>query len=94
MGDAVDLHTRLTYVPGEVELWPELTDSDAIELLGRLRGGLDLARGNEQVERLDLDPTKKGRTFSKGNRQKATVVAALLPTRSSCSTSSPPVSTP
>ena len=75
--DAVELHSRLAYVPGDVELWPDLTGGEAIDLLGRLRGGLDPAWRNELVERFDLDPTKKGRTYSKGNRQKVAIVAAL-----------------
>ena len=75
--DAVELHRRMAYVPGDVELWPELTGGEAIDLLGRLRGGLDPARRNELVERFDLDPTKKGRTYSKGNRQKVAIIAAL-----------------
>jgi ABC-2 type transport system ATP-binding protein len=75
--DAVALHRRLAYVPGDVELWPNLTGGEAIDLLARLRGGLDKARRDELVERFDLDPTKKGRTYSKGNRQKVALVAAL-----------------
>jgi ABC-2 type transport system ATP-binding protein len=75
--DAVALHRRLAYVPGDVELWPNLTGGEAIDLLGRLRGGLDKARREELIERFDLDPTKKGRTYSKGNRQKVAIVAAL-----------------
>ncbi len=75
--DAVALHRRLAYVPGDVELWPNLTGGEAIDLLGRLRGGLNKARRNELIERFDLDPTKKGRTYSKGNRQKVAIVAAL-----------------
>jgi ABC-2 type transport system ATP-binding protein len=75
--DAVELHRRLAYVPGDVELWPNLTGGQAIDLLGRLRGGLDRARVDELCERFDLDPTKKGRTYSKGNRQKVALVAAL-----------------
>jgi ABC-2 type transport system ATP-binding protein len=74
---AVALHRRMAYVPGDVELWPNLTGGEAIDLLGRLRGGLDLARRAELIERFDLDPTKKGRTYSKGNRQKVAIVAAL-----------------
>jgi ABC-2 type transport system ATP-binding protein len=74
---AVALHRRLAYVPGDVELWPNLTGGEAIDLLGRLRGGLNLARRAELIERFDLDPTKKGRTYSKGNRQKVAIVAAL-----------------
>ena len=75
--DAVALHRRLAYVPGDVELWPNLTGGETIDLLGRLRGGLNKARRDELVERFDLDPTKKGRTYSKGNRQKVAIVAAL-----------------
>ena len=75
--DAVELHGRLAYVPGDVELWPNLTGGEAIDLLGRLRGRLDPVRRDELVERFDLDPTKKGRTYSKGNRQKVAIVAAL-----------------
>lgn len=75
--DAVALHRRLAYVPGDVELWPTLTGGEAIDLLGRLRGGLDARRRADLIERFDLDPTKKGRTYSKGNRQKVAIVAAL-----------------
>jgi ABC-2 type transport system ATP-binding protein len=75
--DAVALHRRMAYVPGDVELWPNLTGGEAIDLLGRLRGGLDKARRAELIERFDLDPKKKGRTYSKGNRQKVAIVAAL-----------------
>jgi ABC-2 type transport system ATP-binding protein len=75
--DAVELHRRLAYVPGDVNLWPNLTGGEAIDLLGRLRGGLDPARRAELMERFELDPTKKGRTYSKGNRQKVALVAGL-----------------
>jgi ABC-2 type transport system ATP-binding protein len=75
--DAVALHRRIAYVPGDVELWPNLTGGETIDLLGRLRGGLKQARRDELLERFDLDPTKKGRTYSKGNRQKVAIVAAL-----------------
>lgn len=75
--DAVALHARLAYVPGDVELWPNLTGGEAIDLLGRLRGGLNRRRRDELIERFDLDPSKKGRTYSKGNRQKVAIVAAL-----------------
>jgi len=75
--DAVELHRRIAYVPGEVNLWPQLTGGEAIDLLSRLRGGLDAARRQELIERFDLDPTKKCRTYSKGNRQKVALVAAL-----------------
>ncbi|MGW7446879.1 ABC transporter ATP-binding protein [Kitasatospora sp. NPDC054795] len=75
--DAVELHRRLAYVPGDVELWPNLTGGEAIDLLSRLRGRLDRRRRDELIERFALDPTKKGRSYSKGNRQKVAIVAAL-----------------
>ncbi|WP_432939749.1 ATP-binding cassette domain-containing protein [Kribbella sp. CA-253562] len=75
--DAAQLHRRLAYVPGDVNLWPNLTGGEVIDLLGRLRGGLDPKKRDELLRRFDLDPTKKGRTYSKGNRQKVALVAAL-----------------
>ncbi|HET6290122.1 MAG TPA: ABC transporter ATP-binding protein [Amycolatopsis sp.] len=75
--DAASLHRRLAYVPGDVNLWPNLSGGEVIDLLGRLRGGLDQRRRKELIERFDLDPKKKGRTYSKGNRQKVAIVAAL-----------------
>jgi ABC-2 type transport system ATP-binding protein len=75
--DAAALHRRLAYVPGDVSLWPNLTGGEAIDLLGRLRGGLDDDRRAELLERFELDPTKRGRSYSKGNRQKVALVAAL-----------------
>ncbi|GAB3364004.1 ABC transporter ATP-binding protein [Modestobacter lapidis] len=75
--NAVDLHRRLAYVPGDVTLWPNLTGGEAIDLLGRLRGGLDRRRRDDLLERFDLDPRKKSRSYSKGNRQKVALVAAL-----------------
>ncbi len=75
--DAVALHRRLAYVPGDVELWPNLTGGEAIDLFARLRGGVDARRRDELVERFDLDPRKKGRTYSKGNRQKVALISAL-----------------
>ncbi|WP_027941246.1 ABC transporter ATP-binding protein [Amycolatopsis taiwanensis] len=75
--DAASLHHRLAYVPGDVNLWPNLSGGEVIDLLGRLRGGLDRHRRDELIERFDLDPRKKGRTYSKGNRQKVAIVAAL-----------------
>ena len=74
---ATELHRRLAYVPGDVTLWPNLSGGEVIDLLGRLRGGLDDKRRNELLERFDLDPRKKGRAYSKGNRQKVALVAAL-----------------
>lgn len=76
-GDASALHRRLAYVPGDVELWPSLTGGQVIDILARLRGDFDLKRWESLCERFDLDPTKKCRTYSKGNRQKVALVAAL-----------------
>jgi ABC-2 type transport system ATP-binding protein len=75
--DRVSLHRRLAYVPGEVNLWPTLTGGEVIDLLGRLRGGNDHRRRADLLERFDLDPTRKVRSYSKGNRQKVSLVAAL-----------------
>jgi len=75
--DTVELHSRLAYVPGDVSLWPNLTGGEAIDVLTRLRGGTDPGRRAELLERFDLDPTKKARTYSKGNRQKVALVAGL-----------------
>ncbi|MGY1774275.1 ATP-binding cassette domain-containing protein [Geodermatophilus sp. SYSU D00804] len=75
--DAVALHRRLAYVPGDVTLWPTISGGEAIDLIGRLRGGLDPRRRAELLDRFDLDPRKKARTYSKGNRQKVALVAAL-----------------
>jgi len=75
--DATTLHRRLAYVPGDVSLWPGLTGGEVIDLLGRLRGGLDRQRRADLLERFELDPRKKGRAYSKGNRQKVALVAAL-----------------
>jgi ABC-2 type transport system ATP-binding protein len=75
--DAVAIHRRLAYVPGDESLWPSLTGGEAIDLLGRLRGGLDGRRRADLLERFELDPAKKARTLSKGNRQKVALVAAL-----------------
>ncbi|MDN5892556.1 MAG: ABC transporter ATP-binding protein [Nocardioides sp.] len=76
-GEAAELHRRLAYVPGDVNLWPGLSGGEVIDLLGRLRGGIDEKRRADLVDRFELDPTKKGRTYSKGNRQKVALVAAL-----------------
>lgn len=75
--DATALHRRLAYVPGEVSLWPSLTGGEVIDLLGRLRGGLDRRRRADLLERFELDPKKKTRSYSKGNRQKVAIVAAF-----------------
>ncbi len=75
--DAVRLHQRVAYVPGDTNLWPELTGGESIDVLGELRGGLDPVRRAELVDRFHLDPTKKARNYSKGNRQKVALIAAL-----------------
>ncbi len=75
--DAVSLHRRLAYVPGEVNLWPNLTGGQALGILGSLHGPVDTRRRNELLERFELDPSKKARSYSKGNRQKVALVAAL-----------------
>ena len=75
--DATSLHRRLAYVPGDVALWPNLTGGEVIDLLGRLRGGLEPGRRAELVQRFDLDLRKRCRTYSKGNRQKVALIAAL-----------------
>ncbi|MDX1765660.1 MAG: ABC transporter ATP-binding protein [Candidatus Saccharimonadales bacterium] len=76
-GKSSELHRRLAYVPGEVNLWPNLSGGEAIDLLGDLRGGLDENKLQDLLARFNLDPTKKFRTYSKGNRQKVALVAAL-----------------
>ena len=75
--DAVGLHRQIAYVPGDVTLWPSLTGGEIIDLLGRMRGGIDQKRRDELIERFDLDPRKKARTYSKGNRQKVSLVSAF-----------------
>ena len=75
--DAVALHRRLAYVPGEVNLWPNLSGGEAIDLLASLRGGFDPARRDELLERFQLDPTRRCGAYSKGNRQKVALVAAF-----------------
>jgi ABC-2 type transport system ATP-binding protein len=75
---AASLHQRLAYVPGDVSLWPNLSGGEVIDMLLRMRGApVDHPLRAEMVERFDLDPTKKGRAYSKGNRQKVALVAAL-----------------
>ena len=75
--DAVELHRRIAYVPGEVSLWPNLTGGQIIDILSRLRGGVDNTKRDSLLTRFELDPTKKARSYSKGNRQKVALVAAL-----------------
>ena len=74
---AAELHSRIAYVPGDVNMWPNLSGGEVIDVLGRMRGGLDERRRAEMLERFELDPRKKTRTYSKGNRQKVALVAAL-----------------
>lgn len=73
----VELHRRLAYVPGDVNLWPNLTGGETIDMLGSLRGGLNPDRRRELVDRFELDLTRKASTYSKGNRQKVALIAAL-----------------
>ena len=75
--DGVALHRRLAYVPGDVNLWPKLTGGEIIDVFGRLRGDIDAGRRDELLQRFELDPTKRARTYSKGNRQKVALVAGL-----------------
>src|SRR5699024_9393584 len=75
--DAVDVHRRLAYVPGDVNLWPGLTGGQCIDVLAEIHGGLVPERRAELIERFDLDPTKRARDYSKGNRQKVALVAAF-----------------
>lgn len=75
--EAVALHRRIAYVPGDVTLWPSLTGGETIDLLARMRGGIDGKRRAELIERFDLDPHKKARTYSKGNRQKVSLISAF-----------------
>jgi ABC-2 type transport system ATP-binding protein len=74
----VPVHRRLAYVPGEASLWPALTGAETLHLLGRIQGHTDMAYRNELIERFALDPSKKVRTYSKGNRQKLILIAALM----------------
>ncbi len=75
--DAVELHRQIAYVPGDVTLWPNLTGGETIDLLARMRGGIDEKRRAELIERFELDPHKKARTYSKGNRQKVSLISAF-----------------
>ncbi len=76
--DAPEIHTRLAYVPGEVSLWPSLSGRDTLDLLGRVQGHVDPSYRDELIERFDFDPSKKVRSYSKGNRQKLSLIAALM----------------
>lgn len=75
--DAVDIHKRIAYVPGDVNLWPNLTGGEVIDLFVKLRGGNNKSKREALVQKFDLDPTKKCRTYSKGNRQKVALIAAF-----------------
>jgi len=76
--EMVEAHRRLSYVPGEANLWPSLTGAETLHLLGRVHGRVDDAYRDELISRFDLDPTKKVRAYSKGNRQKLILIAALM----------------
>jgi ABC-2 type transport system ATP-binding protein len=75
--DAVEIHREIAYVPGDVSLWPNLSGGETIDYLTRLRGGADAALRKRLLEVFELDPKKKGRSYSKGNRQKVALVAAF-----------------
>lgn len=75
--DVVAIHERLAYVPGDTALWGGLTGGQCIDLLGRFHGGQNRTRRDRLIERFELDPTKRARTYSKGNRQKVALIAAL-----------------
>ncbi len=74
----VEVHRRLAYVPGEASLWPSLTGAETLHLLGQVQGQVDAAYRDELIGRFDLDLTRKVRTYSKGNRQKVLLIAALM----------------
>lgn len=75
--DAVDIHKRIAYVPGDVNLWPNLSGGEVIDLFLKMRGSSKNNRREEMIKKFDLDPTKKSRTYSKGNRQKVALIAAF-----------------
>jgi ABC-2 type transport system ATP-binding protein len=75
---AVEAHRRLAYVPGEASLWPSLTGAETLHLFGRIQGRVDLAYRDELIDRFQLDPSKKVRAYSKGNRQKLVLIAAFM----------------
>jgi ABC-2 type transport system ATP-binding protein len=77
-GDPTRLHARVAYVPGEFAIWPQLTGGEILELLGSLHGSVDVAYRDELCERFDFDPTRRARAYSRGNRQKIAVIAALM----------------
>ncbi|QNO14202.1 ABC transporter ATP-binding protein [Alkalicella caledoniensis] len=75
--EAVEIHKRIAYVPGDVNLWPNLTGGEVIDLFVKLRGTDNKSRREELIKKFDLDPSKKCRTYSKGNRQKVALISAL-----------------
>ncbi len=75
--DAVEIHKRLSYVPGDVNLWPNLTGGEVIDLFMKMRGSTNKNKREELIDRFNLDPSKKCRTYSKGNRQKVALVSAF-----------------
>lgn len=75
--DAVEIHRKIAYVPGDVNLWPNLTGGEVIDLFASLQGNRDVKRREQLIERFSLDPSKKCRTYSKGNRQKVALIAAF-----------------
>lgn len=75
--DSVDIHKNVAYVPGDVNLWPNLTGGEVIDFFVKLRGSSNVSKTAELIERFDLDPSKKCRTYSKGNRQKVALIAAF-----------------
>ena len=74
----VEAHRRMAFVPGEADLWPRLTGMETLHLLGRVNGRVDVNYRDELIERFELDPSKKVRAYSKGNRQKVILIAALM----------------
>jgi ABC-2 type transport system ATP-binding protein len=76
--EPVEAHRRLAFVPGEANLWPGFTGAETLHVLGRVHGAVDAAYRDELVDRFDLDPSKRVRAYSKGNRQKLLLVAALM----------------
>jgi ABC-2 type transport system ATP-binding protein len=78
VGDVAHAHRSVSYVPGDVSLWPQLTGAETVELLGRLHGWFDADYRDKLFERFDFDPTKKARSYSRGNRQKIALIAALM----------------
>jgi ABC-2 type transport system ATP-binding protein len=76
--EPVRAHQQLAFIPGEFQVWPQLTGGQILDLLGTVSGGYDPSLRDELIERFAFDPAKKGRSYSKGNRQKIAVIAALM----------------